>query len=194
MTHQKVRSHTGAISSFFHVFGSDQIFFKALMISLILVKIVFSSCQLCDRAFRLEVFSVLFFHHWSWFWRPMDFSRNFLLLIKELFTEIYVFYEWFKMKIMTFVQFCPIFIFSTFSTFSFVLSYFHFCPIFNFVNMFKLLSCAVDLKTFWFLFTRLVTIFHTFEKWGKYFWWFSASCIDWNDLWIRHDSKSRKNF
>ena len=31
----------------------------------------------------------------------MDFSRDFLLLIKELFTEIYVFYKWFKMKIMT---------------------------------------------------------------------------------------------
>ena len=35
----------------------------------------------------------------------MDFSRDFLLLIKELFTEIYVFYKWFKMNIMTFIQF-----------------------------------------------------------------------------------------
>ena len=26
------------------------------------------------------------------------------------------------------------------------------------------------------------------------FYWFLASCFDWNDLWICHDSKSRKNF
>ena len=99
----------------------------------------------------------------------------------------------FKPVQFSFVQSCPIFFFC--STFSFVLSYFHFCPIFNFVNTYvQVIVVRGRFKKLLIFVHPFSHKFHTFEKWGKYFWWFSASCIDWNDLWIRHDSKSRKNF